>query len=317
MGGCMGTDKKVQILLSTYNGEKFLRQQLDSYLSMEDFECCCVLIRDDGSIDNTINILKDYEKYNNFKIVYGENWGVSKSYQWLIQNSNPTCSYFALSDQDDIWLPDKIKKALNQLERLPQEKAILFASSSQITDEELNPIGRTITPNRGVSFYNAVIQNILPGHTQVFNLELRNYLCDCGFEEAVAVDWWIYLVASALGTIVFEPSFTVLHRQHGNNTVGYQRRAWNMLRRRLHYILEGKGNAISIQARAFYLLFGDIIPEEYARELKNFLEGTKNIKTRFNYMRNAYIYRQEKHDDWKFWLLYLLGKYNLQNPRSK
>ena len=317
MSGCMaGGNKDIQILLSTYNGEKFLRQQLDSYLNMEEFERCCVLIRDDGSTDGTISILKNYENRKNFKIAYGKNLGVLGSYQWLIQNSDPTCSYFAFSDQDDIWKQDKVKKALAQLECCPKGKAALFASYSQITDEKLNPIGQTIAPTRGISFYNAMVQNILPGHTQVFNLVLRNYLCRYGLEGAAGVDWWTYLMASALGTVVFEPSCTVLHRQHGNNAVGYRINAQSLFWRRLHYVLEGKGNTISQQIKAFYTLLGDEIPDVYRREMEEFLEGTKNVMARLHYLKISRVYRQNKHDDWKFRLLYLLGKYRLAKSQE-
>jgi len=312
----METGKRVQILLSTYNGEKYLREQLDSYLAMEDFDQCAVLIRDDGSTDHTCEILSEYAEREKFQIVYGENLGWIGSYQWLIQHSDPMCRYFAFSDQDDIWLPDKMKKALALLDNCPPGQMALFASRSCVTDENLKPLGESIAPVRGVSYYNAMVQNVLPGHTQVFNCVLRDSIVQYGFAQAVGVDWWIYLLGSALGTVAFEPSCTVLHRQHGNNTVGYQLGFWGSLRKKLRYIRQGKGNSISFQIQSFYLFYYEQMPEEYRQETERYLEGLKSLPARLRYLTSCRVYRQEWQDDWKFRLLYLLGKYNLPCPKE-
>ena len=310
MSGCTSKDRDIQILLSTYNGEQYLRQQLDSYLAMEHFDRCCVLIRDDGSTDRTRDILRQYEEREEFQVVYGKNMGVIDSYQWLLKNSNSSCSYFAFSDQDDVWLPDKLTTALKQLELYSPEEIILFASCSCVTDAKLNPIDKTLEPIRGVSFFNAMVQNVLPGHTQIFSRALRNCLAKGGLENAESVDWWVYLTASALGTILFSPLCTVLHRQHGNNAVGYRQSFLEKFSRRLRYIRQGKGGAISRQIAAFYALYGDVLVDEYCQEAVCYLKGLQTFPKRISYLRSCRVYRQQHGDDWKFRLLYLLGKYN-------
>lgn len=308
----MGTDKKdLQILLSTYNGEKYLSQQLDSFIAMEHFDRCKVLIRDDGSTDGTREILNGYAMRGDFQIVYGENLGVKGSYQWLLINSDPKCKYFAISDQDDVWLPDKISKAFAKLDGGPSEKGTLFASCSQVVDADLRPIGKTVEPIHGISFYNAMVQNVLPGHTQIFNRVLRNLLARDGFERAEAVDWWIYLLASGMGVIYYEPTCTVLHRQHSGNAVGYQMGAWRKFCRRIGYIKQRKGNAISQQLLAFYTLYKEDLPLPYRQELEQYLNGLQGFFARAKYIPKCQVYRQNHGDDWKFRLLYLLGKYNL------
>lgn len=311
MNGCMGNGKKIQILLSTYNGEKYLREQLDSFLAQKNFEQCSVLIRDDGSTDDTWTILKEYGDRFGFQVERGEHKGTNASYQWLLNNSDPDCPFFAFSDQDDVWLPQKLSHAVEELERLPQEKVLLFASRSKITDEDLHPTGDSCDPVRGVSFYNAMVQNVLPGHTQVFNARLRDDLCRHGILKAHVVDWWVYLVAAAKGQIVFSQKYDVFHRQHGNNAVGYQLGALAGIRKKLKYIRGGKGNAISQQLQAFSQKYEGELPEEYQRELTDYLKGLGCLSKRLGYLRKSRVYRQEKSEDWKFRLLYAVGKYDL------
>ena len=127
----MGTDKKVQILLSTYNGDKYLREQLNSFLQLDYFNECKVLIRDDGSTDKTRTILQEYEKYEQFQIFYGDNIGITDSYLWLMEHSDPNCLYFSPSDQDDVWLPNKVSLAISVLDGQDNSKPLLLGTLSQ------------------------------------------------------------------------------------------------------------------------------------------------------------------------------------------
>ena len=309
MSGCMETDKRVQILLSTYNGETYLRQQLESYLDLENFEICKVLIRDDGSSDSTREILEEYEQHEAFEVTYGENIGITNSYLWLLEHCDLNCEFFCLSDQDDVWLPDKIQKAVALLDARPSERMLLFASRSTVTDEELRPLGLSTDPIRGVSYYNAMIQNVLPGHTQIFNRTMRDSLVCHGIIGAESVDWWMYLLASGLGEVLFEPSSTVLHRQHSGNAVGYQLGFCGSLKKRLGYLRQGKGNAISFQLQAFLSCYETELPEMFRQETVNYLKSLEHLSTRMRYLSTSRVYRQDRRDDWKFRLLYLLGKY--------
>ncbi|MBM6974900.1 glycosyltransferase [Intestinimonas butyriciproducens] len=311
MNGCMGTGDKIQILLSTYNGEAFLRQQLDSYLNMKGFERCCVLIRDDGSTDTTRLILKEYEVKYGFQIEYGNNLGTTQSYEWLIRHSDPNCDFFALSDQDDVWLTDKISIAIGCIKNIPAQIPTLFASRSCITDQELHVIGYSILPKRGISFYNAMVQNVLPGHTQVLNRPLRSLLAERGLDGAHVVDWWIYLTASAIGKVVYSDTPTVLHRQHGDNSVGYRLGVLKGLQKKIAYIIEGKGNSISLQLNAFSEKYGDLLPAEYKSELDRYLSGLRGVRKRSEYLRHSCIFRQNAVEDIAFHILYLFGKYNI------
>lgn len=310
MCACMETGKKIQILLSTYNGEKYLREQLDSYYAQT---CCaqiCVLIRDDGSTDGTEEILREYAQRDAFRVVFGENLGVNGSYQWLIEHSDPQCDYYALSDQDDVWYPEKLNTALAVLDEADPGIPCLFASCTQITDANLRPIGTSTLPVRGISFYNAMIQNILPGHTQVMNQRMMTLSREMGFAQVHVIDWWFYLVASGVGRVLYHPQCTVLHRQHGGNAVGMRVHTLSHIFRRLRFIREKRGNACSLQLQAFFCQYGAILPAEMRNETEHFFSHMSSFHMRVRYVLHCKAYRQERFDTLIFKILYILGKYN-------
>ena len=119
--------KKTQILLSTYNGEKYLHEQLDSFLSLDGYENIRVLIRDDGSHDGTVSILKKYRDQYGFELILGDNLGVNRSVFELLKSADLSCDMFALSDQDDVWLPHKINSALQALSTYDSGIPMLFS----------------------------------------------------------------------------------------------------------------------------------------------------------------------------------------------
>lgn len=307
-----GKSIKIQILLSTYNGERYLKEQLDSYLMQEGEQEVRVLIRDDGSTDGTMEILRLYERERGFRVLRGENIGVDKSMGILFQEADRDCDYFAVSDQDDVWCSDKLKRAIAVLEAKEAALPLLYASTSRLTDRELHPIGMTELPAAGPSYYNAVSQNICQGHTEVFNRALLQELSSAYPEEIHAVDWWIYLLASGLGEIVFDEVPTVLHRQHGINTVGYESNFRKKIRRRLIYIKNSKGAAVSRQLRAFFRLYGERLPAPYAEETKAYLSFEKSGFRRLSWLMKTKIRRQKNWETILFKYLYLTGKYDIE-----
>ena len=312
MSRCTETDKPtVQILLSTYNGERFLEAQIESFLLQDCFDQCKILIRDDGSTDGTRAILKQYEQMPGFRIEYGENLGITESYAWLLRNSDADCTYFAFSDQDDVWLPEKLSVAMERLKNIPEGKPGMFASVSRIVDANLDAIGNSVFPSKGVSYYNAMIQNVLPGHTQVINRALLELGSARGYSDVHVLDWWYYLVASAVGVVEFHPQYTVLHRQHENNAVGMKENPLTRFVRRIRYIKEGRGNAFSKQLHAFYTRYYDIMPEEYIKETEAFFDSMSTLRSRLKYILGSRAYRQGAVENLAFKFLYLIGKYKL------
>jgi len=313
----MGTGKIFQILLSTYNGERYLKEQLDSYIHLRNYEQVKVLVRDDGSTDNTVRILREYQTREGFEIILGSNVGINASFGELLRRSDPECRYFAFSDQDDVWIPDKLSIAQRTMEAVAAgREPLLFASRSQIVDETLTPIGSSILPVRGLSFRNAMVQNVCPGHTQVFNQSLRELLCQGNIAQAHVVDWWVYLLASGAGRVVFSEKFTVLHRQHTGNAVGYQINPLRQFRTRLRRMRSNEAAQITRQLAGFAQNYKHLLMEEDRVELERFLANQHCFSSRLQYAFTGRFYRQSAIDTALVRGLYATGKYRLRGERS-
>lgn len=307
---------KIQILLSTFNGERYLKEQMDSYLRQKgDFDIR-ILVRDDGSTDRTLEILRTYRDKIHLDLICGENIGVNQSMRQLFAGSDKNCDYFAISDQDDVWCDDKLQRAVTALSAEEDTLPLLYASASKITDSRMKPIGESNKLLRGVSFYNAMVQNVCPGHTQVFNRALLTEIIRGSDRPIHIVDWWLYLVASATGKVLFDPQCTVLHRQHEINAVGYQTSAVQKIRKRLRYIQSGKAGEISRQLRSFYEEYGGELPEEYRAETEGYLLGQRNFWSRLRWIIRTKAYRQKSMETFWFKLLYGAGIYNISKEQS-
>ena len=307
-----GTNKRIQILMSTYNGEKYLREQLDSFVNLDNFEEVKVLIRDDGSTDSTLEILDEYRLKYGFEIIKGINIGLNKSMMNLFKECDMECDYFAYSDQDDVWLSDKLILASNMLDKMPKEKPLLFSSCSEVVDQNLKFISNTDYPSRGTDFYNAMIQNIARGHTQVFNLEMVKEIRNKQFniEEIYYIDWWIYLIATGIGKSIFSYEPTVKYRQHEENILGYKSNPISDLRKKITLVLRDECRAMANQLREFRNTYRNVLPYEFIDELNSYYDNQSSIIKRVKYVINTNVYRQSFLQTLAFKVLYVIGKYN-------
>ena len=308
----MGKDKKIQILMSSFNGEKYIREQMNSFVDLDGFENVKVLIRDDGSADSTVSILKEYEQKYGFEIIEGRNVGVNKSIIELLRNCDMSCDYFALSDQDDVWLKNKFTLAVKILNGLDTKKPALFASCSRVVTEDLSLLGITLVPKHGLTFYNAMIQNVTPGHTQVFNRTLAELMIGVDAEFIHVIDWWIYLVAAGIGQVSFVGECTVLHRQHGKNSVGYELGFFKNSLMRFNRIKQKQPSSISLQLKAFDNKYNNLLENNYRTELKHYFSCQKTLAGRLKYIFSCKAYRQTIVETAVFKLLYLFGVYNIE-----
>ncbi len=312
-----GKKKKIQILLSTYNGQNHLREQLDSYLSLENYEDCSVIIRDDGSTDSTREILREYSEKHGWAVIYGENIGLNASLHELIQLCDNECEYFSFSDQDDVWLPDKLSRATAWLDKADKGEPCLYSACSHITDDELKIKGKTVVAKRPLTFYNAMIQNACVGHTQVCNRALLDILKPYFSDDMDVHDSWVYLVATAFGRAHYDRARTTLYRQHGNNAIGYETGPIKNFFKRLKRLKSGKSRRYSYQLRAFCELYGDKIPAEYRKEAKRYFKNQRNFFTRLGYIFTTKMYRQTFSEGIVFRLMYLFGRYNFKKQDEK
>jgi glycosyltransferase involved in cell wall biosynthesis len=303
--------KKIQILLATYNGEKYLREQLDSFLSLDNYEDVKVLVRDDGSADGTLEILEEYERLHGFEVIRGEHVGFVACMFELFLHSDPNCEYFATSDQDDVWLPDKLSVGVEMLEKLPADAPLLYGSATQLSTEDLMPAGGPAVAPRGVSFYNAMVQNVIPGHTQILNRRLVDVLLSGNAEHATVIDWWIYLLAAGVGHVAYDEKPHVLHRQHGGNAIGSETSLPKLWLKRIRMLTDDKLPLSTRQLQSFCELYGaESAQNEYLREIKGFLRQ-ETFFSRLRYVFNAKAVRQSDFETLCFKLLFLLGAYKI------
>lgn len=309
--------KKIQILLSTYNGEKYLREQLNSFTALDNFEEIKVLIRDDGSSDSTKDILKEYSERFGFEVIYGENVGVNMSFHQLILRADRSCEYFAFSDQDDVWLPHKLSRAIDVISELDSEKPVLYSACSTLVDEALNPNGHTLIPGQKLSFYNAMVQNVAVGHTQVFNRSLLELLSREFSRDIGITDHWAYLLASTTGRVVYDEKRCALYRQHGNNLIGCGSSSFKSFMNRIKRALSNAPREKTRQLEAFIDCYGGDMSLEHRCELEKFLTSQKSFLKRLAYLFKTRVYRQTVTETLIFRLMYLFGRYKIKSNKNK
>lgn len=215
----------VAILLCTFNGEAFLREQLAS-IAAQTHEHWSVWASDDGSVDGTLATLARVQRTwpdGALVVRQGPARGLEANFASLIARSEIDAPFFAFCDQDDVWEPTKLERAVAWLTRAGAGTPALYGSRTRLIDERGHPRGLSPRFSRPPSFRNAITQNIAGGNTMVFNAAARQLLmraADAGCEP-VTYDWWTYLlVAGAGGQVFYDPEPTVRYRQHGRNQVG-------------------------------------------------------------------------------------------------
>ena len=207
---------RVAVLMSTYNGEMYLREQIESILKQKDV-IVDIYIRDDGSKDNTLSILKEYDSYDNIHVDFADNVGVVASFMDLLYKVPKEYEYYAFSDQDDFWLEEKLKVAVKKLEDSNSPR--LYFSRKKYVNEKLQPLAWEDCKVRGTSIGFALMNSCASGCTMVFNNCLCHKLC-LGYPEPQYMsmhDAWVYIVAAAIGDVVYENDAYILYRQHGDN----------------------------------------------------------------------------------------------------
>lgn len=300
--------KRVQVLLSTFNGEKFLGALMDSLIH-QDYPNVEILVRDDGSEDDTLSILSQYTSFDNVSIFRGRRLGVPESYFELLRMSSASADYLAFCDQDDVWEKDKISRAVDFLEQLPQAVPSLYCSRVLLVDEELNVIGRSQIPKRGPSFENAIVQNIATGCTIVINKASRQLLLQGVPKRAVMHDWWMYLVISAFGKVIYDPEPRILYRQHSSNVIGSKSSAMTRWIRRIQRFLKsGRLHLVTEQANEFRRIYGLLLPEEKKAILDRFIDSQKSFTGRLRYSFLGEVHRQTIIDNTILRLLIILNR---------
>ena len=283
-------DIKVGILLSCFNGERYLKDQIDSFIAQTHSKWT-LFVRDDGSNDETIKILKKYKNEHGSKIIIlenNDNLGINKSYEQLIHSAN-NCDYYMFSDQDDVWKPNKIKILLdevkNQTEEQKTNEPFLIHSDLEVTDKNLNIIYKSfwntekLKPDYSTDLNYLLMQNYIVGCSTLFNKKLLSILKISGIPtEARMHDHWAGLIAATFGRIYFSRKKLTLHRQHGSNDTGIKPKSLfkDFQRifkdRNISQFYESEASLSVTQAKKLKLLFQDSMTNQKNKTIEEFIK---------------------------------------------
>lgn len=210
--------------MATLNGARFLADQLDSLLA-QTHDNWSLVVSDDGSRDATLDILRAFDRQHpgrNLCLIAGPRQGSAQNFMQLLMRHDPAAGMVALADQDDVWLPQKLSRAVAHLQTCPQDQPAIYAAESILTNQNLSPLRQRAVLAALPDFRNALVQNLFAGHSTVLNAAALSLVRSVGRPETIAFhDWWLYqLVAGAGGICMLDSAQTVLYRQHGSNAFG-------------------------------------------------------------------------------------------------
>ncbi len=218
----------IAVLLATYNGARYLAEQLDSIIA-QDYQDWKLWVRDDGSTDDTCCILATYAERLGRQMVLledAEHVGAVRSFERLLQTACEV-DYFCFADQDDVWLPNKLSCTLQAMKdaEQQQEGAVVVFTDGCVVDESLQPLGQTIWEMNRVRLPFAVCSNIVgavnpaAGCTMMLNVSARQLVLPLGKDVPVH-DWWIAARVAKYGRLCALPVATLQYRQHQHNQYG-------------------------------------------------------------------------------------------------
>ncbi|MBR4195984.1 MAG: glycosyltransferase family 2 protein [Synergistaceae bacterium] len=312
----------IDILMASYNGERYIAEQIDSILA-QTFTDWRLLIRDDGSGDNTPAIIEAYaEKYpGKIQVIHDNATCRSATRNFFELLRHAEADYVMFCDQDDYWLPYKIQITYDYMRKAESENSgrpVMVFTGLQVVDAELRSMDQLMSLNFSENTY--TFRELLPcncaaGCTQMLNRQC--YAGMGGFHEGIRYhDWWTSLYAAAFGVVVRVPMALILYRQHGDNAVSATPETASLPERIMYYLTHPFDRASFINYRSkstpavFRERFSDTMPPERLREIDTYLDMFGgNIFTRFKaVMKCRDIGLLERHPFIKYRLVFLGDK---------
>ena len=287
----MKNPSRVDILLVTYNGERFVECQIESVLEQMD-SGCRLLIRDDGSSDGTLHVLRRFVSREPRRVVLvddrGPRLGLCANFGRLVEHSD--ADYIVFCDQDDVWLPGRISTPLERIQAAEQDAGantpVLAHTDLVVVNENLETLAPSfwsyinIDPYQGSKLNRLLVQNVVTGCATMINRALLRWAFPIPRSGVPMHNWWLALVASAFGRIETIPAKTVLYRQHSNNHVGADPYDWQYI---LHFALDVVCHGwvatclrrSQLQAEVFLQRYAANLPPTKRRMLSDFVNLSK------------------------------------------
>lgn len=297
--------------MATYNGSRFISEQLDSFAD-QTYQNWAVIVSDDGSQDNTLDILHQYQKNwgkQKLQVLSGPQKGFCQNFLSLCCNDEIDSEYFAFSDQDDVWCAEKLQVAIEYLEQQDPNIPTVYCGRTAYVDENLKPLGLSPLFTYPRRFRNALVQSIAGGNTMVFNRATKKLLEAAGPLEVVSHDWWLYLLVMGAGGKVYYDKIPYIHyRQHPQALIGGNSSLLESMER-VFLTIKGRfrqWNDININA---LLRSQHLLSENNNEVLALFLRlRDSHLLHRCRMLEVCGIYRQTKRGTISLFMAAILGK---------
>lgn len=268
---------KIAVLMSTYNGEKYIEEQIDSVLNQNIH--VDIYIRDDGSTDETVSILKKYEEKFNIYVEYGDNLGYKKSFMKLLLNTKGY-DFYAFCDQDDFWIANKISSAIQMIKKYDEIPA-LYYSNLKKCDENLCVYGVTDLHKRVMSLQSNILRRSIAGCTIVINKKFWKIISAIGLKDELLIQghdsYLVSLCYAIEGKVICDKNSYILYRQHGDNTSGASNGIIQRIQKEYSSVKKNKLNEYTM-AKAIIKFCPTIISKENMLILQEFIEYKKSLK---------------------------------------
>ena len=274
-------NKKIDILMATYNGEKYLVEQLDSIIN-QTYHNWNLLIRDDNSTDKTLEIIQNYHKKDKrIKILKDNkgNLGIVRNFEELLKNSES--EFIMFSDQDDIWVENKLDMYLKMIEKIKNKGFMIHSDAILFDKNKSNILKDTFISKKAINkglenvFFNYFVQ----GATILISKEIKNFILPFP-KEVYLHDRYIHLISELFFERIFVNKALIYYRQHGDNQIGAKNTIRELLSKR--YFDERDRQLIKV----IYNKYGSLLTEDKKKLIEEYFKITDIKKNRFNRFLN-------------------------------
>lgn len=298
-------EKKVAVLISTYNGEKYIKEQLDSILN-QTYKNIEIVIRDDGSKDSTVKVIKEYQsKHQNIILKEEENVGFIQSFFKLLELAD--ADYYAYCDQDDFWFENKIELAVQELDKADNSKPNMVFGNSDYYNEKMEFLKKG-EEHKTYSFKNSLYECVAQGMTMTINKTTRDYILSNIPDKCLFHDWWTYMICTGLGEVFYNDQTVVKYRRFEKNATAEGQNFIKIFMWRIKKLISDNGfKDIRIQQLEFKKMYYDKLSKENQKILDIFIQEKYNF---FKAIRKAFYpkkLRRKIIDDLMIRVLFVLG----------
>jgi len=301
---------KVNVLLSTFNGEQFLREQMGSLLNQRDVETD-ILVRDDGSTDGTVGILQYYSsRHKNVHYYAGENAGPKNSFLNLMKNASKA-DFYAFCDQDDVWDPDKLSIAVRDVANTQKDEPCVYYSNLRVVDENLQFIRLFINEFYIMQDkYSLLVDNMAAGCTMVFNRRALEMILENPMHYLPMHDWMVHLVCAFFGKVIYDPEPHISYRQHSKNAVGadISSKYIKAIPKRVKRLFDSSQQPRFLAAKSFKEAYLTYLSDNEIARLDKIINYKKSIRNKWRLVIDREIRSPMRLRDISYRFLVIIGK---------